>query len=215
MNISIIGAGDVAQSLASGLIEAGHNVMIGSPESTAHSVGRFNKKHKAKKAGTGSTTEAASFGEVAFLATAWHSSQDILQQIRPQLAGKIIVDITNPLLFEDDRPPSLAFGHDMSGGELIQQSLPDSHVVKTLNFVSHRHMVRPSYKDGRPSMLVCGNNTSAKQYIAELLHDLGWKDVIDIGRIEKSRLLEPLCLLWLEVGLARDTWDHAFSILWK
>lgn len=76
MNIGIIGSGDVAQSLARGLIAVGHNVMIGSPDNHEHNLkdGRSAKKHRAKKTEMGSTTEAASFGEVAFLATAWHAS---------------------------------------------------------------------------------------------------------------------------------------------
>lgn len=42
---------------------------------------------------------------------------------------------------------------------------------------------------------------------------LGWDDIVDLGGIEKSRLLEPLSLLWIEYGVARGTWDHAVSML--
>ena len=62
-------------------------------------------------------------------------------------------------------------------------------------------------------MFMCGNNTSAKASVRSLLESLGWKDVQDVGTIERSRLLEPLCLLWVEYGIANETWDHAFSVL--
>jgi predicted dinucleotide-binding enzyme len=62
-------------------------------------------------------------------------------------------------------------------------------------------------------MFICGNNQSAKSHTVEMLIDFGWKDIVDIGPIEKSRLLEPLCLLWIEYGVSRGTWDHAISIL--
>jgi predicted dinucleotide-binding enzyme len=213
MKIGVIGDTEAALSLAEGLLELGHEVMVGS-----HSTVELQKWHKhvkSKEAHIGTSTEAASFAELAFLATAWRATEDVLQQIRPELAGKILIDITTPLEFEDDGPPKLAIGHDISGGEMVQQSLPDSHVIKTLNFISHRHIIKPSFSAGKPVMFVCGNNPSARLYVAELLAQMGWQDVTDIGDIEKSRLLEPLCALWIEYGLAHDTWDHAFSVLNK
>ncbi len=214
MKIGVIGGNEAGQDIAAGLVELGHEVMLGGHPGDLN-LKSWSKKIPGHKGRIGTTTEAANFAEIAILAAAWHASEDVLQQIRPELAGKILVDISTPLIFEDDGPPTLSFGHDISGGEMVQQSLPDSHVVKTLNFISHRHIFRPKYKDGIPVMFVCGNNASAKEFVGELLDEMGWRDVTDLGGIEKSRLLEPLCLLWLEYGLAHDTWDHAFSVLKK
>lgn len=212
MKIGIIGSGDVAQSLGKGLVELGHQVMLGTRTPDKKELTSW--KRKAGKSGTlGTTTEAANFGEMCILAIAWHAEEDVLAQVRPELAGKIVIDVTNPLIFSDDGPPTLAVGHDMSGGEIVQQSLPDSHVVKALNIVNHAHMVLPKYKTGTPTMFICGNNKSAITHTGELLQELGWQDIVDLGPIEKSRLLEPLCLLWVEYGVARNTWDHAFSVL--
>ena len=212
MQIGIIGAGDVALSLAEGWVKAGHKVMIGSRNTEKKPLKDWRKKHDMHRF-VGSTTEAAKFGEVCVLAIAWHGADDVLAQIRPEMAGKVVIDVTNPLVFYDDEPPALTIGHTISGGELVQQSLPDSHVVKTLNFISYRNMVHPKYKQGEPVMFVCGNNQSAKNTAGNLLLDIGWKDLIDLGGIEKSRLLEPLSLLWIEYGVNRDTWDHAFAVL--
>jgi predicted dinucleotide-binding enzyme len=186
--------------------------MIGTRDTGRPELKSWRKKHDAHKS-LGSTTEAASYGEVAILATAWHATEDVLAQIRPELAGKVVVDVTNPIVFKDDEAPELSVGHSMSGGEIVQHSLPDSHVVKALNTINHENMVQPKYKDGTPTMFICGNNQSAKAHTVEMLIDFGWKDIVDIGPIEKSRLLEPLCLLWIEYGVSRGTWDHAISIL--
>ena len=212
MKIGIIGSGPVAQSLGKGLVDAGHHVMLGTREPGKKELDAWKKHHKNKNA-VGTTTQAASYGQLVILAVAWHAAEDILQQIRPELAGKIVIDVTNPLVFRDGESPALSVGYNMSGGEVVQQSLPDSHVIKTLNIVGHTHMVQPSYQEGIPTMFVCGNNTSAKKEVHALLQELGWKDIVDLGDITKSRLLEPLCLLWVEYGVIKDTWDHAFAVL--
>jgi predicted dinucleotide-binding enzyme len=212
MHIGIIGSGEVAQSLGEGLVKLGHDVMLGGLDSKDKELQAW-KKRVGKKGEIGNTTEAASYAETAILAIAWHAAEDVLSLIRPELAGKIVVDVTNPLIFFDDAPPQLSVGHNISGGEIVQHSLPDSHVVKTLNYINHAHMVHPKFKEGKPVMFLCGNNQSAKNHTIELMTELGWEDIVDIGEIEKSRLLEPLSLLWIEYGVARDTWNHAIAFL--
>lgn len=214
MKISVIGSGEVGQALAKGLVEAGHSVMIGTRDTEKKEL-KWTKKHDKQKLSVGSYAEAADFGELAILAIAWHASENVLAIVRPELSGKIVIDVTNPLLFSDDEGPQLAVGHNMSAGEMVQQTLTDAHVVKTLNTISFKNMVNPKFKDGVPTMFMCGNNESAKTHVRELLVELGWQDIQDVGDIEKSRLLEPLCLLWIEYGAANDTWDHAVSILRK
>lgn len=212
MRIGIIGSGDVAQSLGSGLLAAGYEVMLGTRDEKKKSLSDWNKTNR-NKAKIGNTTQAAAFGETIILAVAWHAADDVLTLVRPELAGKVVIDVTSPIIFSDDEAPSLAVGHDISGGEIVQQSLPDSHVVKTLNFINHANMVQPAFKQGVPIMFVCGNNDSAKEQVRDILLDLGWKDILNLGPIEKSRLLEPLSLLWIEYGANRSTWNHAFSVL--
>lgn len=214
MKVGIIGSGDVAQSLGKGLLDLGHSVMLGTRDQDKKELSLWRKKEN-KGALLGNTTEAANFGELAILAVAWHAAEDILAQVRPELAGKIVIDVTNPIIFHDDEPPTLTVGHTISGGEIVQHSLPDSHVVKTLNYISHHKMVKPTYKEALPIMFVCGNNESAKLHTRDLLTELGWHDMLDIGGIEKSRLLESLSLLWIEYGVKRDTWDHAFAVAMK
>jgi predicted dinucleotide-binding enzyme len=212
MKIAVIGSGDVGQALAKGLVDLGHSVMIGTRDTSKKDL-KWTKKHDKEKLQVGSFAEAADFGEIAILAVAWHATENVLGIIRPELSGKIVIDVTNPLLFSEDEAPQLAVGHNMSAGEMVQQTLTDSHVVKTLNTINFRHMVQPQYKSGTPTMFMCGNNTSAKAHVRDLLQSLGWQDIQDVGTIERSRLLEPLCLLWVEYGVANETWDYAFSVI--
>lgn len=214
MKIAVIGSGDVGQALAKGLVEAGHRVMIGTRDTQKKEL-KWTKKHDKQILSVGSYAEASDFCEMAILAIAWNATENVLAIVRPELAGKIVVDVTNPLLFNDDEAPQLAIGHNMSAGEMVQQTLATSHVVKTLNTINYRNMIKPNFKQGTPTMFMCGNNESAKLYVKELLVEIGWLDIQDIGAIEKSRLLEPLCLLWVEYGIANDTWDHAISFLKK
>jgi predicted dinucleotide-binding enzyme len=61
-------------------------------------------------------------------------------------------------------------------------------------------------------MFICGNDAAAKQTVIEILKEFGWP-AIDIGGIEGSRLLEPLCLLWVSYGIRTGTFNHAFKLL--
>ncbi len=214
MKIAVIGSGDVGQALAKGLIEHGHRVMIGTRNTQKNEL-KWVKKHEKEILSVGSYAEAADFGEMAILAVAWNAAENVLAIVRPELSGKIVIDVTNPLIYNEDEAPTLSVGHDMSAGEMVQQTLADSHVVKTLNTINFKHMVKPHFKDGTPTMFMCGNNESAKAHVRDLLLELGWIDVQDIGTIDKSRVLEPLCLLWIEYGISNNTWDHAVSFLRK
>ncbi len=211
MKVAVIGSGDVGQALAKGFLANGHSVMIGTRNTSKKDL-KWTKKHKSKLS-LGSFAEAADFGDIAILAVAWHATENVLSIIRPEVSGKIVIDVTNPLIYNEDDAPELSIGHDISAGELAQQSLADSHVVKSLNFISYKHMVNPVFKKGTPTMFVCGNNDSAKARVQEILAELGWSDVYDLGGIDKSRVMEPMCLLWIEYGALNDTWDHALSII--
>lgn len=211
MKIGILGSGDVGQALGKGLAAIGHSVMIGSRSPNSERLEAW-KTSIGKRASTGSTSDAAKFADVLVVAVNWSGIQDVLHDARPESAGKIVLDVTNPLEF-DGTTPRLAVGHDISGGEIVQQLLPDSNVVKSLNIVNYAHMCQPEYFEGTPTMFYCGNNPSAKEAVAKLLFGLGWKETVDLGDITQSRLLEPLCLLWINYGMSHNTWDHAFGIL--
>jgi predicted dinucleotide-binding enzyme len=167
------------------------------------------------RASAGTFAEAALFGEIAVLATSWSGTESAVRLAGPQnLAGKIVIETTNPLDFSAGVPPRLALGYTDSAGEKIQSWLPQSKVVKAFNIVGNAHMVNPQFPCGPPDMFICGNDPEAKKTVSGLLHAFGWS-VIDIGGIEGARLLEPLAMIWIIHGFKTGTWNHAFRLLHK
>ncbi len=214
MKIAILGTGDVGQTLGSGLLSLGHEVRMGSRE-----AGNEKTRAWAVKAGgrasAGTFAEAAAFGDLAVLATLWSGTENVLRLADAKnLAGKVVIDATNPLVFTPDAPPALALGHTDSGGEQVQRWLPESRVVKCFNIVGHAHMVHPDLPGGPPDMFLCGNDAAAKKTVTEICRAFGWP-VIDIGGIEGARLLEPICILWVLYGIRTNSWNHAFKLLRK
>ncbi|HEX7965420.1 MAG TPA: NADPH-dependent F420 reductase [Gammaproteobacteria bacterium] len=210
MQIGILGSGEVGQALGLGFLKFGHDVKIGSrnPDKLQPWLAKAGKR-----ASAGSFEDAARFADVAVLATLWSGTEAALGLAGPaNLVGKLVMDVTNPLVYESGRPPRLALGHTDSGGEQVQRWLPQSKVVKAFNTVGHAHMVDPQFPGGPPDMFICGEDTSAKQVVTGFCKQFGW-GVVDAGGIAGARLLEPLCILWVEYGLKTQSWNHAFKLL--
>jgi hypothetical protein len=145
----------------------------------------------------------------------WTGAENALNMAGPgNFAGKVVIDAINPLEFVPNAPPRLAIGHTDSAGERVQRWLPSAKVVKAFNIVGNVHMFKPQFPGGPPDMFICGNDDAAKQTVTEILKDFGWP-AIDIGGIEGSRLLEPLCILWVGYGIRSGSWNHAFKLLRK
>lgn len=210
MQIGVLGSGEVGQSLGLGFIKLGHDVRLGSrdPGKLKSWIARAGRHGSA-----GTPEETARFADVAVLATAWAGTESALKlaNAATTLAGKVVMDVTNPLITEGGKL-RLTLGHTDSGGEQVQRWLPQSKVVKAFNTVGHALMIDPKFTGGRPDMFICGEDASAKQVVAGFCKNFGW-DVVDVGGMEGARLLEPLCILWVDYGLRTQTWKHAFKLL--
>ena len=212
--IGILGTGDVGKALGNGFVALGHDVQMGSREAKNEKAAAWAAK-AGSHASTGTFTEAARFADVAIVATSWSGTENALTLAGPDnLAGKVVIDATNPLVFSPNAPPALALGHTDSGGEQVQRWLPKSYVVKAFNIVGNAHMVNPQFPGGPPDMFICGNDAEAKKTVVEILRAFGWPS-IDIGGIEGARLLEPICVLWVLYGIRSGSWNHAFQLLRK
>jgi predicted dinucleotide-binding enzyme len=214
MNVGIVGSGDVAKTLGSALLELGNSVKLGSRTPDSESLLAWKKKGGAS-ASTGSFADAAAFGEVVILSTHGVENENALRLAGPKnFAGKVVIDTTNPLVFGPDHLPQLAYGWSDSAGERVQKLLPDAQVVKAFNTVGNAHMFRPKFPGGPPDMFYCGNDAAAKKLVEGWLKTFGWNPV-DVGGIEGSRLLEPMCILWVSMGIRGGSWDIAFKVLRK
>ena len=213
MKIGILGTGVVGRSLGLGFARRGDEVMIGSRTPESDAVREWlAQAGPAARAGT--FAEAAEFGELAVLATLWAGTENALRLAGPDhLAGKVVVDVTNPLDFSGGAP-RLAVGHSDSGGEQVQRWLPGARVVKAFNIITAGEMVDPDFPGGPPTMFVCGDDEGAKRTVAGICEAFGW-EVVDVGGIDGSRLLEPLAMLWITHGVRSGSWSHAFKLLRK
>jgi predicted dinucleotide-binding enzyme len=214
MNIGILGTGDVGKALGNGFLSRGHEVRMGSREAKNEKASAWLKT-AGERASAGTFADAAAFGEVVVLSTLWEGTENALKLAGAEnLAGKILVDTTNPLDFSKGMPPRLAVGHTNSGGEEVQRWAPKAKVVKAFNIVGNAHMVDPKFPGGPPTMFIAGNDADAKKSVTEILTAFGW-ETVDAGGIEASRLLEPLCILWVDYGIKSNSWNHAFKLLKK
>ena len=210
MKVGIIGSGGVAQALGLGCVKYGHDVKLGTRD--PDKLKDWLVKAGAR-ASAGTFAEAAAFGELVVLATKWDGTESAITLADPKhFAGKVVIDVTNPLVFQPNAPPRLALGWSDSAGEQVQRWLPKARVVKAFNIVGNAFMVNPDLLGGPPDMFLCGNDEAAKRTVTDICTTFGWP-VIDVGGIEGSRLLEPLAMLWITYGVRTNTWAHAFKLL--
>ena len=214
MRVGILGSGDVGQALGNGFVSRGHIVKLGARAARNEKAAAWAAKHPGK-ASAGTFKDAATFGETLVVATLWSGTENALSLAgKENFKGKVILDVTNPLVIESGKPPRLALGHTDSGGEQVQRWLPGARVVKVFNTVGNAHMVDPKFRGGPPSMFLCGNDAAARAAVTDVCRAFGW-DPIDLGGLDGARLLEPLCILWVKYGASSGTWNHAFKLLRK
>ncbi|MGH2944624.1 MAG: NADPH-dependent F420 reductase, partial [Solirubrobacteraceae bacterium] len=156
----------------------------------------------------GTFADAAGFGELLVNATAGAGSLNALQLAgAEQLAGKVLVDVANPLDLSHGMPPTLTVCNDDSLAEQIQRALPEVRVVKTLNTVTAAVMVDPALVPGTHTVFLAGNELAAKVQTSELLQELGWpvESILDLGDINAARGMEMYLPLWLRLYGATGT----------
>lgn len=213
MKIGIIGSGIVARVLGSAFIAEGNDVMLGSRDPGKDAVKKWKSDNPG--AGTGNFSEAAAFGELIVLATSGHAARSALELAGfKNLEGKTIIDVTNPIA---EAPPVngvLIFSSSLNRSlmEDLQDLVPEAKFVKAFNSVGNAQMYKPKYKEGKPSMFICGNDEAAKKKVSRILDQFGW-ETEDMGKVEAARAIEPLCMLWCIPGFLKNQWTHAFKLL--
>lgn len=217
MKIGILGTGIVGSTLGTALIAKGHEVKMGSRDAINEKATEWTKAN-GKNALQGTFEDAVIFGDIIFNCTKGEHSLEALTAAGEQnLAGKILVDVANPLDFSKGMPPTLSLVNDTSLGETIQNTFPQTKVVKTLNTLTCTLMVDANrVANGDHNLFICGNDESAKQKVKEVLHDnFNWKmeNVIDLGDITNSRGTEQLLPIWIRLWGALGTADFNFKIV--
>ena len=214
MKIGILGSGVVGQTLASGFVKHGYEVMIGTRD--ANKLKEW-KTRVGNKISIGGFKETAKFGEIIVLAVKGTVAKEVLQMAGAEnLVGKTIIDATNPIA---DVPPEngvLKFFTtlDKSLMEELQSEFPKANFVKAFNSIGSAFMVNPDFNGEKPTMFICGNDNKAKKEVSQILNLFGF-EVEDMGKVEAARAIEPLCMLWCIPGFLKNEWTHAFKLLKK
>jgi len=179
MKIAILGTGGVGQAFAKRLIGLGHDLVMGTRNATDKKADEkfalFLEKNPTMK--LLNFSEAADFGEIILNVTKGENTLDALKDAGEKtLAGKILIDISNPLDFSKGMPPSLisSLSNTTSLGEEIQKLFPLTMVVKTLNTMWNGIMINPQLiGDGEHINYICGNSAEAKSNVIDLLKEFG------------------------------------------
>ncbi|GAA0945186.1 NAD(P)-binding domain-containing protein [Kribbella koreensis] len=193
--IAVLGKGRVGGNLAAGLTKGGHEV------TTADRT-------------PGAAAQAASAAEVIINATPGAGSLELLTGLREPLRGKLLIDVSNATIDGPDGLPADLLYPGSSLAEQLQQALPDTHVVKTLNTMLYPVMTAPTMLTATPTVFLSGDDPQAKQSVRALLADLGWHPdwITDLGTIQTARAPEAAILFVPHVIRATGFKPFAISI---
>jgi predicted dinucleotide-binding enzyme len=200
VRIGIIGSGNMGGALGTLWAGAGHAVTF------SYSRDRAKLEHLAEAAGTGARAgtpaEAVEAADVVLLATHFNRVDDAVAQAGPGLAGRVLVDCTNPMTDDDTE---LAVGLTTSGGEEVARRASGARVVKAFNTVPSELLASPSRRFRlagsraggapiTPTLFYCGDDALAKRTVVPLIRDAGLEPA-DAGPLSAARFLEPLAML--------------------
>ncbi|MEU9129598.1 NAD(P)-binding domain-containing protein [Kitasatospora sp. NPDC048540] len=194
-SIAVLGNGRVGGNLAAALTRAGHEVTV------------------ADRA-PGDAADAARSAEVVINATPGAGSLERLAALRDELRGKILIDVSNATVDGPDGLPGDLIHPGSSLAEQLQEALPDTHVVKTLNTMLFPVMTAPATLTRTPTAFLSGDDPQAKQTVRDLLTDLGWHQdwITDLGGIRTARATEAAILFVPHVIRADGFTPFAISI---
>ena len=186
--ISIVGTGNMGQAIAAVAGRGGHTVQL-----------------------LGQQDAGAQLGDVVVLAVPFGAVQDVIAAHRDQLAGKVVVDITNPVDFETF--DSLTVPADGSATEGLAAALPESKVVKAFNTTFAGTLASGTVGDLVTTVPIAGDDADAKSTVAGIVTSGGLK-AIDAGSLRRARELEAIG--FLQITLAANekiSWTGGFGVI--
>jgi predicted dinucleotide-binding enzyme len=216
MRIAVLGTGPVGRALAGGLARHGHEVTIGTrdPGGTAgrDEYAAWAGEHPEVRLAT--FEDAAAGAELVVNAAGGDVALGILDDAgAANLAGKVLLDVSNPLDTSQGFPPTLFVKDDDSLAEMVQRAHPDARVVKSLNTMNNALMADPQRLGEDTTVFVSGDDAEAKAVVTALLRQLGHGDVIDLGGIETARGPEMWLPLWIRINLALGGNDFNLKVV--
>ena len=205
MNIAIIGAGKVGRALATSAIRSGHTVTVSSASGVTAAM--LAEQTGAKAAS--SNRAAVEGADLVVLAVPYMALVDVLDDIGPALAGKIVVDATNPLKADGS---GLAV-EGTSGAEEIQARLPQARVVKAFNSQFAARQADPQVAGMQVDGYVAADDEAAKRIVLDLVQAMGFHPV-DAGQLTMARALEAMAFLNISLQMRHNwSWQAGWKLV--
>jgi len=213
MNVTIIGAGNMGRGIGTRAAAGGHSVIFvdANPEAAQQAATDVQKAAKNGAKVSTSSLGDAQLGDIVVLAVWYGTNLEVAKQLGNKLAGKVVVDIANPLNSTYD---GLATAPDSSSAEdLAKVVAPGAKVVKAFN-TTYAGTLVAGQVDGRPlDVFIAGDDADAKAKVAQLVKDGGMRP-IDTGALNRSRQIEGMQLLHIVTqGTLGTNWGSAIKIL--
>ena len=213
MNVTIIGAGNMGRGIGTRAAAGGHSVTFvdANPEAAQQAAADVQKAAKNGAKVSTSSLRDAQLGDIVVLAVWYGTNLDVARQLGSKLAGKVVVDIANPLNSTYD---GLATAPDSSSAEdLAKVVAPGAKVVKAFN-TTYAGTLVAGQVDGRPlDIFIAGDDADAKAKVAQLVTDGGMRP-IDTGALNRSRQIEGMQLLHIVTQSTLGTnWGSTIKIL--
>jgi predicted dinucleotide-binding enzyme len=180
--IGLIGAGHIGSTVARLAVNAGHDVVVSNsrgPETLGELVAELGPHARAATA-----AEAAAAGDIVVVTIPLKSYRQV--PVEP-LRGKVVIDTNNYYPQRDGQVPELD-DESTTVSELLQEHLPQSHVVKAFNNIHFAHLLelaRPAGSEDRSALAIAGDDADAKKHVTELLDSLGY-DTVDAGPLAEG-----------------------------
>lgn len=190
-SIAIIGTGRVGGALGPQFARLGHTVIYGSRDPAKSEVRELVAKTGAS-ARAATQQEAVKAAQIVVIATPWQATEAVVKSL--DLAGRIVVDVTNPMKVGPDGLMQIVV--EGSGGELVQSWAPRARVVKAFNTVGFHVMANPKFSSGPVTVPIASDDAAAKERVAALVRGIGLEPV-DVGPLRHSRHLEGMAVLYL------------------
>jgi len=196
------GGGPQGKGLAYRFAKAGHPVVLGSrdPERAKEVAAEINARLSGEALVSGAdNATAAKENDVVLIVVPFAAHEELLTEMAPLLAGKVVVDCVNPLAFDAKGPYSLELD-DKSAAEQAQRILADSHVTAAFHLVSAVNLWNDEEYLHDEDILICGDDAEAKAPLMELARAVSGGDAIDVGPLRMARYIEPLTAMIISIN---------------
>lgn len=213
MNVTIIGSGNMGRGIGTRVVAGGHSVTFVDANPEVAEKTAADVKAAAKNGATVSTASLGDvkLGDVVVLAVWYGTNIEIAKQLGTKLAGKVVVDIANPLNSTYD---GLATAPDSSSAEDLAKAIASgAKVVKAFN-TTYAGTLLAGQVAGQPlDVFIAGDDADAKSKVAQIVTDGGMRPV-DAGNLSRARQIEGMQLLHIVFqGTLGTNWGSAIKIV--